>query len=732
MTISKDASTANFPAAGSADAETALSSAMEDDSIVPPSDEHNPYPGADNRAWTDRFSAALAVESGLPRDVTDLLAPYVVQPKDCILQGRAGAADSLRPAALSLNHTGQRVLRVRAHGFAGNAGEYNERIRTSFPSPVTPGADAMEILPTLVTGTGPSGELAPFLTTAEPVSPGHVNRLLGIMNRALDVADGDRGYNLAEDIGIYGQQEITTHVPLLRLIRESGAGDEPHIRRVVDLTAVKGANRSRARLSLFGLKPEEIVFGIKPKTIMGTQPSGVEETPIADPRIWVPQLANLLKAAMADPLHPGHAIARRAAKVAVVQLEIIIGGEPLAEFHNTVFDPNRVDHRRPPLDYQPRDKAASDFRALLRDYKAEGVLTEAERAWLAGEGADPAPVEGEASVDARDRRDRALLDVVFPPRSVAGAPPLWPRARRVLGEPPGSQTGRKNVDARARMYSAVSSDAYRARWNPRVLDSLFPATVIQQQRSYHDIPSWAELRVAFAGGDYSGLEQFISTRGMHWLAEHALVDADRGSMESQLGSTDGSGGERVHFVRRTMINIRTALVAKPKLAVALFNELARATNDGDFPRAIGEDGAPVPGSQATRVWFNETFPKARRTPLPPVPPEDPPEQPAPSPEQLLVVAQDHFQQQATEAAMKAIADLFDAGRELVAAAASAGASALPDGSSPTTESIERATAAAMADITTFASLITRLKFGQVAAHEFSNSQSAAFLNAEVD
>ena len=62
-------------------------------------------------------------------------------------------------------------------------------------------------------------------------------------------------------------------------------------------------------------------------------------------------------------------IARRAAKVAVVPMQIIIGAGDLVEFHNTVYDPNRVDHRRPPLDYTTAEKAASDLRALLRDYQ---------------------------------------------------------------------------------------------------------------------------------------------------------------------------------------------------------------------------------------------------------------------------------------------------------------------------------------------------------------------------
>src|SRR2546430_5131388 len=38
----------------------------------------------------------------------------------------------LRPDRLSTNSAGQTVLTVEAHGFTGNAGEYNERIRRAY------------------------------------------------------------------------------------------------------------------------------------------------------------------------------------------------------------------------------------------------------------------------------------------------------------------------------------------------------------------------------------------------------------------------------------------------------------------------------------------------------------------------------------------------------------------------------------------------------------------------
>ena len=116
------------------------------------------------------------------------------------------------------------------------------------------------------------------------------------------------------------------HVALLRQISEPDGERGQRTRQVVDLTAVKGANRTRARLKLFGLTPEDIVFGVRPRALMGV---GGKEAVSADPRVWVPVFANLLRSAYDDPAHPGHAVARRAAKVAVVPLQIIIGSEDL-------------------------------------------------------------------------------------------------------------------------------------------------------------------------------------------------------------------------------------------------------------------------------------------------------------------------------------------------------------------------------------------------------------------
>lgn len=699
--------------------------AYEDDTLEPDLTEENPYPGADTREWTARFSAALASASGLPREITDGIAPYVVRPKRYLMLGRKGDPDIVRLWALSTNATGQKILTVDVHGFAGNAGEYNERIRREYESPFKPGGNPDRVLPTLVTGRATGDRLAPYITTAAPVPHDRLNSLLGAMNQALDATDGAHGYRLDEDIEIYGQQETTLHVALLRQISEPDGETGHRIRHVVDLTAVKGANRTRARLKLFGLTPEDMAFGVRPRALMGTDG---KEAASADPRVWVPVLAGLLRAAYEDPAHPGHAVARRAAKVAVVPLQIIIGAGDLDEFHNTVYDPNRVDHRRPPLDYTTAEKAASDLRALLRDYKAHGYLSEAERAWLAGEGPDPSPVPGESVVDARDRRDRALLNVVFP-NSSPGEASLWQRARTVLGEPARSQTGRRHVDHRARMFSAVASDGYQARWNPRVLDGLHGTTTIRHQLTYCNSGSWRQLLDAAGNGDLASLGTFITTRGMHWLAERHLIEADRGSAAAQAAGaaeSDDDEDERGKRIRRTMANVRDSLQHDPVRAIGLFRELAHAANSGSVPRTVEANGNPVDGATVTRDWFDATFPKHngnnRRMP----PPGPPPVEPARSPQQVLLRAREDYVTAVTCTLTQALCGAFRAGRELIAAADAAGQVAFPDTVTETIESLEKALLAAGADVRALASALPGLKYKNPPIDDY-DSRAEAFL-----
>ncbi|MGW5721596.1 hypothetical protein ACWEVP_35855 [Amycolatopsis sp. NPDC003865] len=682
--------------------------------------------------WTDRFSTALADRSGMPRDVTDLIAPVVSKPKD-YLQRKNGEF-VLAPEALGHTDTGEETITVKVHGFVGNAGEYNERINSFFAAPFQPHLNGRLVRPRLATGRTSSGTFAPFITTADPVGHDDVNALLGVMTRALLEVNADRTYDLREDLEVHGQQQATTHVALLRLISEPDGKGGTRIRELVDLTAVQGANRTVARLDLFGLTPADVVFGVRPRTVLGVGPKVGRETRVADPRRWVPQLADLLREAFADPTHPGHDLARRASKLATVQMRIIIGAAKtgsVEDFHSAVFDANRTDHRRPPLEYRVGDRSAADFRALLRDYKQHGLIDEPTRAWLAGEGPDPAARAGESIIDARDRRDRALLTVVFPADDLDSGVSRWQRARIVLGEPSRTRTTSKHVNARARMYSAAASDFYGRRWNPRVMDSVFPAKSIKDRISYTELAPWHDVRAAAEAGDFSLLEEFIQTRGIHWLVDAGLVEADRGSVGAQTAADEEEDDDiREQLERRSVANVRAALILKPVAAFGLLLELAYAAEQNTTPRRVDESGAPEAETKATKLWLQHTFPKrtgrGSRNKPGGLPPENPPAEPAPDPQSIRLVAQTKFEQAITVDVIGAVSDVFDRAGDLVIAAEAAGMLPLATATEPTVETIEKALIAIGEDIETLVRKLTRLKHGKATSEDFAQSHAALY------
>jgi hypothetical protein len=679
--------------------------------------EHNPFPGPDKPGWTQAFSEALAAETGLPLEITDAIAPYVVRPKTYLARNTSDGTYRIRPGVINEDpSTRLRILSVTAHGFTGTPGEYNERIRGTFHSPARPNPDPARMLPRLVTGTDSDGKPLPYLTTSLPVAANTLSSLIGVMEGALSDADGARGYKLRDDIRAYGQNETTLHVPLLRRIDETD-GSGAAARRVLDLTAIKGANRTRARLALFDLSSKEIVFGIDQSKLELPDSRAGQEYParIADPTVWVPAFATAMHTAYGDDRHPQHDVARDAAKIATVPMQIIVGTGDPQEFHNVVFDPNRADHRRPPLGYILAEKAASDLRAVLRDAKAKGWITESERAWLAGEGDDPNRQPGEDVVSRRDRRDRGLFAAVFP-----GDKGRADAVRRVLGEPSRSYTNKDHVANRLRMVSAVAGEGYRHRWNPRVLDGLLSSTFLKGSEGLADLPEWSDALTA-ARTDPDVLERFLTTRGIHWLAEHKIIDADRGSIGAQAGAYETDFEQQGETpadrqIRRSTINARKAMLLQRPRTIALMQELAAAANENRAPRTINTDNEPVDGSVATKHWFDTQFPKTvqRRTKTNNRDSQtDPtaPKAPDPTPQELLTLARAQFYTVVTDAMPAAIVDLISGARELLDAAQAAEQAALHGATDDEVVAITKALSVTKTDLQMLAAMVADMRFG---------------------
>ena len=694
----------------------------------------NPFPGADKPTWTRAFSTALAQATGLPLEITDGLAPYVVRPKDYLVRqrGEDGLEYRMRPGVITRDaSTGLDVMEVTVHGYAGSPGEYNERIRGSFDSPVRHNPDPSRMLPRLATGKDGNGLPAAFITTEQPVPAGTLSGLISTMLDALDKADGDRGYKLLDDMAIYGQNETTLHALLLRTIEEPDGTNGTRVRRVLDLTAIKGANRSRARLALHGLSPKDIIFGLD-RDILGLD--GTEAPPkVADPAVWVPAFADVLRAAYGDDRHQLHDRAKQAAKVATVVMQIIVGTSTPEDFHNVVFDPNRADHRRPPLGYTLVEKAASDLRAVLRDAKKHGWISEEERAWLAGEGPDPDQRPGESIVSARDRRDRALFAAVFPESQVRAQ-----AVRRVLGEPARSVTSKDHVWHRLRMVSSVIGEAYSFRWNPRVLDGLLGSTFIKDSSHLADEPAWDEvIRGSADEVDSETLGQFLTTRGIHWLAERKIIEADRGSIGAQSGAGEDTSSETLvdKKIRRSTINARKAMLNQPRRTVGLMLELARAAASNAAPRQVDVEGNPVSGTKADKFWFDTAFPKAQNK-RPPAPADrnsntddTAPQPPPPTPQEIFNDTYGRFYGAVTETLPRAAADVLEAARDLLADAQAAGQKPLHGAVEEEIKALQEALYAVQADLRMLKSAVSDMQFGNA---DIEESESEKFLTEASD
>ncbi|MEU7719894.1 hypothetical protein [Streptomyces tibetensis] len=705
--------------------------------------QSNPFPGSDKVTWTRIFSVALHQATGLPLEITDGLAPYIVRPKDYLLRQRGDDGTTeyrIKPGVINRDpSTGLDIMEVNVHGFAGSPGEYNERIRGSFDSPVRRNSDPARMLPRLVTGRREDGLPAAFLTTAEPVDGQLLSGLTGTMTDALDQADGDRGYKLIDDMQVYGQNETTLHALLLRQVREPvkelGGAITTQVRRVLDPTAIKGANRSRARLALHGLMPKDVVFGID-RGILGLDGADGVPPKVADPAVWVPAFADALRVAFDDERHRLHDQARRAAKVATVRMQIIVGTSAPEDFHNVVFDPNRADHRRPPLSYTLVEKAASDLRAVLRDAKQRGWISDEERAWLAGEGPDPEPRPSEDIVTARDRRDRALYAVVFPKDPARAS-----AVRRVLGEPARTATQKDHVWHRLRMVSSVIGEGYSFRWNPRVLDGLLSSTFIKFGGHLAEEPAWNEVigDASTAGQplDPETLDRFLATRGIHWLAECKIIEADRGSIGAQSGGGETDNGETVadKKIRRSTINARKAMLSQPRRTIGLMNELARATAKNTVPRQVDPEGLPIEGTKADKSWFDMSFPKAQTKRTSTSTTRDSstdgktPQPPAPTPLEIFTDTRGRFYDAVTDELPTAVVEVLRTARSLLADAQAAGQTPLHGAVEQEIAALHRALAVVQGDVVMLKSAVIDMQYGHATIEE---SASEKFLTEASD
>ncbi|MEV1046152.1 hypothetical protein [Streptomyces sp. NPDC049916] len=437
--------------------------------------------------------------------------------------------------------------------------------------------------------------------------------LIAVVERAaneLGTRDGDRPYDLQEDLALNGQIEPCLYVAQQAVVTApeppSEAGEPKH--DFWGWAAVRGNNRTMARQSLFGLTSAEVLTGV-PMDKLGVGGHDVS----VNPSFWSKKISERFndeyRRAVADDDVSARAV--RARMVAVVDADLVVGSPTPKRLYQIVQTSNRRDHVHPPLQFKPNDRARALGRTIIGAYVNEGILDSVTADVLTGDlplsELPGIPVDAPVSVQ-RDIRSMRLLTEFFPTEKQTARR----RAiRAALSEPAPSQLSREHVNQRLRAWSALTSVSFSTPWNPRVADVLDVKTaregITLSERTLTQLLDDAET-------DVVAFDELLLYRAPNWLAAFDIVEADRGSMGAQrvhaAASEDEDGDEIALRIRRGTANALKAMRADRTRALGLLREIAATMDEGrDQPRRIDSDGDTAEG-EANRDWFNEVFPKA--------------------------------------------------------------------------------------------------------------------------
>ncbi|MGA5564829.1 hypothetical protein ACPCUV_27195 [Streptomyces platensis] len=576
-----------------------------------------PFPPPPTQEWQEKFTNAVLATPGVnvPRPAVEAIAPFVSRPKDLITRATQNVPAQLRPErvrSISTSAGSMVVMTVPLVGYAGMVWERNERQSTAWQSPANPISGPARALPPLRSWTVHSAQGVEMAFAALRTQFSTRADLIAVVERAvneLSTRDGDRPYDLQEDLALNGQIEPCLYVAQQAVIDEADASESGEAKQDFwGWAAVRGNNRTMARQSLFGLTSAEVLAGVPMEKLgMGGRDVSV------NPSFWSKKISEQFnegyRRAVADD--DVSARAYRARMVAVVDADLVIGSPTPKRLYQIVQTSNRRDHVHPPLQFKPNDRARALGRTIIAAYVNEGILDPVTADVLTGDlptsELPGMPADAPVSIQ-RDFRSMRLLTEFFPTERET----TRRRAiRAALSEPPPSQLSRDHVNQRLRAWSALTSVSFSTPWNPRVADVLDVKTaregITLSERTLTQLLNDAET-------DVVAFDELLLYRAPNWLAAFDIVEADRGSMGAQrvhaAASEDEDGEEIALRIRRGTANALKAMRADRTRAVGLLREIAATMDEGrEQPRKIDSDGDTAEG-EADRDWFNEAFPKA--------------------------------------------------------------------------------------------------------------------------
>ncbi|MFJ7277142.1 hypothetical protein [Kitasatospora sp. NPDC098663] len=474
-----------------------------------------------------------------------------------------------------------------------------------------------------------------------------------------------RGYDLAESLVAAGQLSRGMSVLQQWGIRNTD-GTLSELWRLVAVTA---NNRALARLDVFGLRPEHIVTGM-PRTVVSL-PSDKHEPGVRllNQREALNRLSQRLNEADADEETEPEHTARRAAKIATVPMEIVVGCSKPAALEHVLRGLNVNDHLRGIQPYDEEARLVALFATLVDAYAKDGKLVELlDETFPTAQGVDLLDVDGVRNaltangpldplaallpadekvspVTLRDIAVRAITALVFPEipaagpvngkRQVRNTGAFWPIVRASMQEPAWSQTKALNAETRTRLWSAAVAQLFLHRAN--ILSALGLFTVTDARDGANQDPrSLKELLLRAEAGEPAAWAALVRR------IMPALIHAPQPLVTPGQGSEAGAGRKGV---RRSPANAVAALTmaytaGAQNVSRALLLAFARSVlehpdlvlapkaPDGARPVCYGErevnedhrspivpgmilvpdfDGAPT-GIVVDKAWFDDTFP----------------------------------------------------------------------------------------------------------------------------
>ncbi|MEU3568787.1 hypothetical protein AB0E96_10240 [Kitasatospora sp. NPDC036755] len=475
-----------------------------------------------------------------------------------------------------------------------------------------------------------------------------------------------RGYDLAESLVAAGQ--LSRGMSVLQQWRIKNAdGTLSELWRMVAVTA---NNRALARLNVFGLRPEHIVTGM-PQTLV--KPPSNKADPgvrLLNQREVLNQFSQRLNEADAKEDTGPEDPARRAAKIATVPMEIVVGCSKPAALEHVLRGLNVNDHLRGIQPYDEEARLVALFATLVDAYAQDGKLVELlDETFPMAQGTDLLDLDGVRNAltangpldplaallpadekvtpaALRDIAVRAITALVFPEippagpgngkRQVRDTGAFWPIVRASMQEPAWSQTRAPNAENRTRLWSAAIAQLFLHRANILAALGLFTVTDAKEGAS-QDPGSLKELFLRAEAGEPAAWAALV--RRM----VPALIHAPQPLITPGQGSEAGAGRKGV---RRSPANAVAALTmaytAKAEnISRALLLAFARSVLEhpdavlapqapgGGKPVCYGERaekdetqrspivpgmilvpdlaGEPT-GIVVDKAWFDETFP----------------------------------------------------------------------------------------------------------------------------